>query len=111
MDNFILKKKIINATKWSSITELAAKIISPITYMILARILAPEAFGVVATIAMIISFAEMFTDAGFQKYLVQREFKDDIEKYKSANVAFWTNLGISILFFCTMYLNSSTPSG
>ncbi|MDA2166898.1 lipopolysaccharide biosynthesis protein [Bacillus cereus] len=98
MDNFILKKKIINATKWSSITELAAKIISPITYMILARILAPEAFGVVATIAMIISFAEMFTDAGFQKYLVQREFKDDIEKYKSANVAFWTNLGISILF-------------
>lgn len=50
--------------------------------MILARILAPEAFGVVATIAMIISFAEMFTDAGFQKYLVQREFKDDIENIK-----------------------------
>ncbi len=94
-----LKKKVINATKWSSITELAAKLVSPITNMILARILVPEAFGVVATVTMIISFADMFSDSGFQKYLVQREFTDDEEKYKSANIAFWTNFTISIFLW------------
>ena len=77
-----LKNKVVNATKWSTITEIAAKLISPVTNMILARILAPEAFGVVATVTMIISFADMFTDSGFQKYLVQHEFKDENEKYK-----------------------------
>ena len=40
-----MKDKVINATKWSSITEITAKIVSPITNMILARILAPEALG------------------------------------------------------------------
>ncbi|NLA83557.1 MAG: lipopolysaccharide biosynthesis protein [Clostridiales bacterium] len=94
-----MKDKVINATKWSSITEITAKIVSPITNMILARILAPEAFGVVATVTMIVSFAEMFTDSGFQKYLVQHEFESDEERYQNANVAFWTNFFISIILW------------
>ena len=96
--------KVINATKWSTITEIAAKIVSPVTNMILARILAPEAFGVVATVTMIVSFAEMFADSGFQKYLIQHNFKDDDEKYNNANVAFWTNFGVSILLWCIIAL-------
>ncbi len=94
-----VKQNFINATKWSTITEIASKLVSPITNMILARMISPEAFGVVTTITMIMSFADMFTDAGFQKYLVQHEFKDDDEKYKNANVAFWTNFIISIFIW------------
>ena len=101
-----LNSKIINATKWSSITEIAAKLVSPVTNMILARILVPEAFGVVATVTMIISFAEMFTDSGFQKYLVQHEFKNIEEKYKNANVAFWTNFSISVILWGLIVLCS-----
>lgn len=98
-----LGNKILNATKWSTFTEIAAKLVSPITNMILARILVPEAFGVVATVTMIVSFAEMFTDAGFQKYLVQREFKNEKERFNNANVAFWTNLGIAILLWIAIF--------
>lgn len=93
------QNKVISAAKWSTITEILAKLVSPITNMILARILVPEAFGVVATITMIISFADMFTDSGFQKYLIQHQFKDDDEKYKNASVAFLTNFGISMLLW------------
>ena len=96
-DNF--NKKIVNATKWSSITEIVAKLVCPVTNMILARILVPEAFGVATTVTMITSFAEMFTDSGFQKYLLQHEFKSIDEKYKNANVAFWTNFIISIILW------------
>lgn len=94
-----LKKKITNATKWSTISQVAARLIAPITNMVLARIISPEAFGVVATVTMIMSFTDMFTDAGFQKYLVQHEFRDEDEKFKNANVAFWTNFGISIFLW------------
>lgn len=93
------KNKFANATKWSTITEIASKLVSPVTNMVLARIISPEAFGVVVTITMIMSFTDMFTDAGFQKYLVQHEFKDENEKFKNANVAFWTNFGISIFLW------------
>ncbi|MBH1939372.1 lipopolysaccharide biosynthesis protein [Mobilitalea sibirica] len=92
-------KKIGNATKWSSLAEILAKLITPVTSMILARLLTPDAFGVVATVAMIFSFADMFTDSGFQKYLVQHEFNSNEEMYQSTTVAFWTNLTISFLLW------------
>lgn len=94
-----LNSKIIGATKWSAAAEVAAKLISPITSMVLARLLTPEAFGVVATLTMIISFAEIFTDAGFQRYIIQHEFVDDDDKFKSTTVAFWTNLVMSFLIW------------
>ena len=36
--------KIKTAIKWSVITEITAKVVTPISSMILARLLAPEAF-------------------------------------------------------------------
>lgn len=94
-----LSKKITNATKWSVITNVVRKLISPITNMILARLLIPEVFGVVATINMVISFSEIFSDAGFQKYIVQHEFDTEEDLYKSANVAFWTNFIIAMILW------------
>jgi PST family polysaccharide transporter len=69
-----LNKKIQLSIKWSGITEIVAKSIVPIINMILVRILTPEAFGVIAIVTMITSFADIFTDAGFQKYLIQKKF-------------------------------------
>lgn len=89
--------RVGNAAKWSALGEVSAKLITPISTIILARILTPEAFGVVATITMVISFAEIFMDAGFQRYVIQREYESEEEKFKYANVAFWTNLTIGIL--------------
>lgn len=104
MNSENINKKIGQAAKWSSITEVLVKLMMPITNMILARLLVPEAFGVVATITMVISFAEVFTDAGFQKYIVQHEFSDDETLDNSTNVAFWTNLSVSALICVIIFL-------
>ena len=97
MDN--LNKKVVSATKWAAITQIVAKLVAPITNMVLARLLTPEAFGVVATLTMIITFAELFTDAGFQKYLVQKDFKDETDREQSTNVAFWSNFILSLIIW------------
>ena len=67
--------------------------------MVLARVLTPDAFGVVTTVMMIVSFAEIFSDAGFQKYIIQHEFKDEIELEQNTNVAFWSNFTTSMLIW------------
>ena len=92
-------KKIGNALKWSVYAEIAAKLILPISNMILARLLTPEMFGVVATVTMIVSFADIFTDSGFHKYMVQHEFADETEYQDSANISFWSNLALSFLIW------------
>lgn len=94
-----LNNKIVSATKWSAIAEILAKLVAPISSMVLARLLTPEAFGVVATLNMIIAFAEIFADAGFQRYLIQHDFKDEEDKDKSTNVAFWSNLVMSFVLW------------
>lgn len=91
--------KIANATKWSTITEIMAKLVTPISSMILARILAPEVFGVVASINVIISFCDLFADAGFQKYVIQHELDAEAELDHISNVAFWTNFVISLIIW------------
>ena len=94
-----LGSKMVTATKWSAITEIAAKLVTPITSMVLARLITPEAYGIVATLNMVIVFAEIFTDAGFQKYIIQHEFEDDQDRDESTNVAFWSNLVLSFLLW------------
>lgn len=95
----ILNRQITSASKWSAISEIVAKLINPVLTIILARVLTPETFGVVATITMIVSFVEIFTDAGFQKYLIQHEFENEKEKYHCTTVAFWSNLILSFLLW------------
>lgn len=101
-----LNSKIVNATKWSTITEVMGKLVAPISSMVLARLLTPEAFGVVATLNMVIAFAEIFTDAGFQRYLIQHEFKDEREKDEATNVAFWSNLVMSFILWSVIIIFS-----
>ena len=97
--NSSFNSKLISATKWSSLTEIVAKLVTPITSMILARVLAPEIFGIVASVNVVISFCDLFTDAGFQKYIIQHETDDNDSIDRYANVAFWTNLFISFLMW------------
>lgn len=99
MKSEIVIQKTKKAAKLSMLAELLAKIIVPIINMILARILAPEAFGVIATINIITSFTDIFTEAGFQKYLIQEDFENDTKFYKYTNIAFITNFILSIVLW------------
>ena len=99
-----LQEKSEGAAKWSVATEVMVKIVSPISQLILARLLAPEAFGMVATVTMVVNFADMFSDAGFQKYLVQHGFRDKDDLHANANVAFWTNFGVSVALWLLIAL-------
>lgn len=93
-----------NAAKWSVMSEVIAKIAIPLTQLILARILAPEAFGIIATVVMVTSFAEMISEAGFQKYLIQHQFRDEKNLNETANVAFWSSFCIAVTIFVIVVL-------
>ena len=96
--------------KWSIICEIITKIISPITTIILARLLAAEVFGIVASVMAIISLADLLTDAGFNAYIVQHHFDNDVEKKQAFNVCFWSNFTISNVLLMMIIVNRYTFS-
>lgn len=99
-----LANAVAAAAKWSIIAQLASKLIAPITTMVLARLLTPSAFGIVATATMVTSLGEMISDAGFQKYIVQRKFVDSENRFQYANVAFWANLAVAVMLVILIWV-------
>lgn len=105
--NKTFSQKIVSATKWSGISEIGAKLVVPLVNMILARLLTPEDFGIVATLTMIVSFAEVFSESGCPKYLIQHEFKNEDDLEEATNVAFWTNTFLAMLMWMVIILFAS----
>ncbi|MDP1613840.1 MAG: lipopolysaccharide biosynthesis protein [Sulfuritalea sp.] len=78
---------LASALKWSFLSELAAKIVAPLVFVILARLLAPEDFGVVAAATMVVAFSQIFWEAGMGKALIQYQG----DGAAAADAAFWVN--------------------
>ena len=93
-------QKVARAAKWSVFSEVLAKVIAPVTTIILARLLSQEIFGIVASLTAIASMADLLADAGFNAYIIQHQFKNEHEKKATFNICFWTNIFIS----CTLFL-------
>lgn len=99
--NTVIQKTI----GWSLFAEVAAKFVTPVTNMLLARILTPDDFGVLAVCNMLVSFVDIITDAGFGKYIVQSDIQSEDERDRIANIAFWSNLTLSIAVYLVIVLN------
>ena len=98
-----MNNKIINATKWSMLAEITAKLAAPLVNLVLARLLSPNEFGIVASITIITSFADIFTDAGFQKFVIQHEFNNDNTLNQYSDVAFTSNTILSIIIYIIIF--------
>lgn len=79
--------------------EVASRVISPLTFVVLARILSPQDFGVVAIAQIAISFCNLFWDGGLQKALIQT--REPLEK--AANVVFWINFGLGLFIYSILF--------
>lgn len=85
-------RSAVHAFKWSMLAEIASRAGSAIVLLVLARMLVPEDFGVVAAATVVISISQVFADAGLDKALIQRQLRVD----ESATVVFWLNLGFGL---------------
>jgi O-antigen/teichoic acid export membrane protein len=91
--------KAFGSVKWSALMEVVSRTAAPIVLLVLARILTPDVFGVVAIASIAISFSQILWDAGLSKALIQTESDQD----KAANVVFWTNIVLGILVYLLLF--------
>ncbi|MEQ9357966.1 MOP flippase family protein [Coleofasciculus chthonoplastes] len=88
-----IKQKAIKAVIWSAIQNWGSQAGSLIVFVILARLLTPEAFGIVALANVFLAFMNIFLDQGFAKALIQRQ---DLEP-EHLDTAFWTHVSSGIV--------------
>ncbi len=93
---------LAQAVTWSFLADVASKAIQPVVFVVLARFLSPEEFGILAAAMMVIGFSQIFWEAGMSKALIQRQTEVDI----AANVAFGVNLLLAFTVCSLLYLGS-----
>ena len=88
-----LRQKAAKGVIWSVIQKWGRAVVSTITFVILSRLLAPEAFGLVALATAFTVFIELFLDQGFGAAIVQRAELDP----EHLDTAFWINILTGLL--------------
>lgn len=100
-----LLKDTLNATLWSVLAEIIAKIISPAVFLILTHILSPSDFGVVSVATTILGLIYVVSDMGTSKVLIQAE-DDEGNIQKLYDAAFYLNIFVGIILFLVVFLFS-----
>lgn len=94
-----LRQKAAKVIFWSVIQKWGRTAVWSLSLIILSRLLAPEAFGLVALATAFIAFIEIFLDMGFGAAIVQRT---DLEP-GHLDTAFWISVSIgTLLTFVTI---------
>lgn len=88
-----LRGKTVRGGLWTGIAQGVGILISFGAVPVLARLLDPADFGLVAMVAVFTNFGRMFVDAGLSMATVQRE---EINHQQVTNL-FWLALGLALL--------------
>lgn len=94
-----LKQKAINAVKWNAIARFSDYFIQFTLGVILARLLSPEIFGIIALITVITELSNVFIEGGFNASLIQNKNVEDIDY----STIFYVNITIGFIFTVIIY--------
>lgn len=102
-----IKKELFKGVFWSAVEKYSGLVISIVISMVLARLLSPKEYGVVAIATVIIVFLQMFCTMGIGPAIIQR--KDLSEQDLNSIFTFSLSIGIvlSTLFFCSSWAIAS----
>jgi len=89
-----LTKAVTSGASWSAIGRLAAQLLQFLSGLVLARLLLPADFGLLASVYVITGFAVIFFDMGLSAALVHER---DVRQ-EDLDTAFWLNAIGGVVF-------------
>lgn len=97
-----LKSKTAAGIFWSLIQNVGIRFIQFIVNVVLARLLSPGDFGLMAMTTLFVSLSLSLTNAGFRQGLIRKQNADE-EDYASV---FYINLGVSIILYLIIFFTA-----
>lgn len=102
-----IKKELVSGLFFTAISKYSALTVSLVVNIILARLLTPELFGVMAVAMVFITFFSILSDLGIGPAIIQ---KDELTVKDHAHIfslTVWIGIILSLAFFFSAWLISS----
>lgn len=94
MDSFELKQKTLSGVIWKYGERILAQLVTFVVSIVIARILVPEDYGVVAIVTTLINLLNVFVTSGYGAALIQKKDSDD----RDFNSIFTFSGALSLVF-------------
>ena len=94
------KNKAFNGTFWTFFEQLGVKGISFIVQILIARLLIPEDFGLIAMIAVFVAFGDLLVDSGLGQSLIRTKNP----KQADYSTVFYINVFFSLIIYSLIFL-------
>lgn len=85
---------------WTTVERFSAQGIQFILSIVIARLLVPEDYGLIAMISIFIGLSQCLIDSGFVDALVQKKDKSDVDY----STAFYFNVGLGGIIFIVLFV-------
>lgn len=100
-----LKKKTVSSLLWRFLERCGAQGVTFLVMIVLARLLAPEVYGLMALVTVFTNILQVFVDSGMGNALIQKKDADDLD----FSSVFFFNMVMCIalymlLFFCAPHI-------
>lgn len=95
-----LKQQTVKSVVWSAVERFGYQGIQFIITIIMARLLLPEEFGLIAMLSIFIAIAQTFVDSGFGSALIQKQDRTETDY----STAFYFNFGVSVFVYLLLFL-------
>lgn len=102
-----LRQKTKSGLLWSSVERFSNQGVQFLFSIILARLLAPEDYGIVAMVVIFFAIAQTFVDSGFSNAIVRK--KDRTES--DLSTCFYFNIFVGLGFYILLFLCSPFIAG
>lgn len=100
MEATSLKNRTLKGVSWSFVDNIANSGISFLVGLVLANLLSPSEYGVLAMITIFIAISDSIIDCGFSSALVRKEKLRSID----LNTVFYFNLVVSFCLYFVLYV-------
>lgn len=97
-----LKAKAINGSLWGILEKFSLQIVQFIVGVILARLLGPKDFGLIAITLIFTGIIQAITDAGFEKTLI---FQKEIRSIQISTI-FYVNILLGVLMTIILFITA-----
>ena len=88
-----MRRTAVISALWAAGESWSLRGVSLLVFLVLARLVDPAAFGLVALAAVYLTTVQALSDQGLATALIQREHLDEAHK----DSAFWANLAVGVL--------------
>ncbi len=92
-------KSVLNNLIWRFLERCGAQGVSFVVSIVLARLLAPEAYGVIALVTVFTTLLQVFVDSGLGVSLIQKKDADDLD----FSTVFYFNLAMCLGLYGLMF--------